>query len=81
MSPALEAELLTTGPQGKFLFLLFLYCSTGRILVPRSGLEPVPLSVEVRSCNRWTVREVPMQPLSGLGQAWCMWTHSDKLPS
>lgn len=29
------------------------------ILVPLSGIEPTPPSVEVRNLSRWTAREVP----------------------
>ena len=30
-----------------------------RILVPRTGIEPMPLAVEAWSLNHWTAREVP----------------------
>ena len=30
------------------------------ILVPRSGIEPTPPALEVRSLNHWTAREVPI---------------------
>ena len=33
------------------------------ILVPQPGIKPMPPAVEARSPNRWTVREVPENPL------------------
>ena len=32
------------------------------IFVPRPGIEPVPLAVEIQSLNHWTVREVTLGP-------------------
>ena len=31
-----------------------------RILVPRSGIEPIPPELEAWSFNQWTIREVPV---------------------
>ena len=36
---------------------------TCRILLPRPGIEPVPLVLEAQSLNHWTTREVPQNGL------------------
>ena len=38
---------------------LFFVHSACEILVPRPGIKPVPLAVEVWSLNHWTAREFP----------------------
>ena len=46
-----------------FLFFFFWPCHvTCGIVVPRSGIEPMPLALEVLSLNHWTAREVPTIP-------------------
>ena len=44
-----------------FYWLFFFCCLTlaWGILVPQSGISPVPPAVEVQSLNHWTTREVP----------------------
>ena len=43
-----------------YLFVYFwLHCSTCRILVPQSGIEPRPLAVKAQSPNHWIARELP----------------------
>ena len=62
--PAEYRGLAWIGLQEKmdFIFIyLFIWphrASRG-ILVPRPGIEPTPLALEVRRLNHWTVREVP----------------------
>ena len=44
-----------------FVFKFFMFwprCTAYEILVPRPGIEPVPLAVEERHLNHWTTREV-----------------------
>ena len=44
----------------EYCLFFFWSCLTAcRMLVSRSGIELVPLAVEVRSLNHWTAREVP----------------------
>ena len=48
-----------------FLFIYFwLRGAACRILVPQSGIEPMPPAVETRSLNHWTTREIPGWPLN-----------------
>ena len=58
-----------------FLFSLLCHAACG-ILVPLSGIEPVPLAVEARSCDCWTTKEVPGFFCSRAGQLLLLWTHS-----
>ena len=46
---------------GYILFFFFFWprCVSCGILVPRPGIEPLPLALEAWSLNRWTTREVP----------------------
>ena len=73
VSPALAGGLSTTAPPGKpptvllnkgiafFCFVLFLFSWPHQmacgILVPRPGVEPVPLAVKMLSPNHWTSSE------------------------
>ena len=42
----------------KLFYFSFWPCHTAcRILVPQSGIEPVPPAVETQSLNHWTTRE------------------------
>ena len=44
-----------------FVFKFFMFwphCTAYEILVPRPGIESVPLAVEERRLNHWTTREV-----------------------
>ena len=40
-------------------FFFWWHCVACGILVPQPGIKPVPPTVEVRSLNQWTAREVP----------------------
>ena len=42
-----------------FFFSFWLLCAACEILLPRSGIQPVPPAVEAWSVNHWTAREVP----------------------
>ena len=42
-----------------YLFFFWSCLTACRMLVSRSGIELVPLAVEVQSLNHWTAREVP----------------------
>ena len=42
-----------------FVGFFWLCCAAYRILVPQPGMESIPLAVEVRSLNHWTIRDVP----------------------
>ena len=54
--PASPSSLLICG---FFLFYRFWpRCAACGILVPRTGIEPVPPAVEAWSLNHWTAREV-----------------------
>ena len=47
-----------------FIYLLFWpSCVACGILVPQSGIEPVPPAMEERSPYHWTIRKVPLQLL------------------
>ena len=42
----------------KNFFLFWLYHSACSVLVPRPGIEPVPLAAEAQSLNHWATKEV-----------------------
>ena len=44
-----------------FFFLSFFGHAACRILVPKLGIEPMPLALEAQCPNHWTTRELPMQ--------------------
>ena len=44
---------------GSFCFIFWPHHAVYRILVPRPGIEPMPLAVKAQSLNHWTTREVP----------------------
>ena len=43
-----------------FFFFFWPHCTTCGVLVPPSGIEPLPPALEAQSLNHWTVREVPV---------------------
>ena len=43
-----------------FFFVFWPHLAACEILVPRPGIKPTPLALEVRSFNHWTAREVPV---------------------
>ena len=43
-----------------FSLFFWPYCVARRILVPSSGVKPVPPAVEAWNPNHWTTREVPV---------------------
>ena len=47
-----------------------LLCVAWGILVPKSGIEPVPPSLRVQSLNHWTTREVPEIQAFLMSVAW-----------
>ena len=55
-SREIDGETVETVPD----FIFWLYLTACRILVPQSGIELVPLALEVQSLNSWTIREVPI---------------------
>ena len=65
--------VLTAAQQASLLACFRLsYPSACRILVPQSGIEPVPPAIEAQVLNHWTAREVPvMLCLFGLGYTAC----------
>lgn len=59
MSPTMAGGFLTTEPPEKssFFFFLALPCVLCGILVPQSGVKPMPPTVEPQSPNHQTARE------------------------
>lgn len=45
----------------KTLFVYWQHCITFGIPVPPPGIKPVPPTLETRSLNHWTTREVPVK--------------------
>ena len=48
---------------GFFFWFFWPHHTACGILVPRPGIEPVPLAVEAQSPNHWTAREFPIELL------------------
>ena len=46
-----------------FFFFFWSHCTVCGILVPQSGIEPLPPALEAWSLNHWTVRKVPILEL------------------
>ena len=42
--------------------IFWLLCMPCRILVPQSGIEPMPFALTAQSLNHWTTREVSLTP-------------------
>ena len=42
-----------------FCFAFWPYLEACKILLPRPGIEPLPLAVEAQNPNHWTSREFP----------------------
>ena len=58
----LRANMLFPSVQTHLLsfFSFWLCCEACGILVPQSGIEPMPLAMEAQSPNHWTARELPV---------------------
>ena len=46
-----------------YYFFFWSHCTVCGILVPQSGIEPLPPALEAWSLNHWTIRKVPVLEL------------------